>query len=63
MPFIPALWKHRLVDLCEFEASLEYRVSSRTAKDMQRNSVSKIPPSQKKKEVGEEEEREEEEEE
>jgi hypothetical protein len=25
---IPALWKERQLDLCEFEASLVYRVSS-----------------------------------
>ena len=31
------------MDLCEFEASLVYRVSSRTAKAAQRNPVSKKP--------------------
>ena len=29
MPLIPALGRQRQVDLCEFEASLDYRVSSR----------------------------------
>ena len=35
----------RLVGLCEFEASLIYRVSSRTAKAAQRNPASKKPKS------------------
>ena len=39
-PLIPALWRQRQVDLCEFEASLIYRVSSRTAKVTQRNTFS-----------------------
>ena len=30
MPSIPALRRQRQVDLCEFEASLAYRMSSRT---------------------------------
>ena len=30
---IPALGRHRQVDLCEFKASLVYGASSRTAKD------------------------------
>ena len=30
-PLIPALWRLRQVYLCEFEASLVYTVSSRTA--------------------------------
>jgi hypothetical protein len=30
---IPALWRHRQVDLYEFKASLVYRVSSRTARN------------------------------
>ena len=39
---IPALGRQRQADLCEFEASLVYRVSSRTARTViQRNSVSK----------------------
>jgi hypothetical protein len=29
--FILSLWRQRQVDLCEFKASLVYRVSSRTA--------------------------------
>ena len=38
MPVIPALGRKRQVDLCEFEASLVYNVSSRTARDVtQRN--------------------------
>ena len=32
MPLIPALRKQRQVDLCRFEASLVYRVSSRKAR-------------------------------
>jgi hypothetical protein len=32
MPFILALWRQRQVDLCELEASLVYRMSSRTAR-------------------------------
>jgi hypothetical protein len=44
-PLIPALGRQRQVDL-EFEASLVYRVSSRTARAIQRNPVSK---NQKKK--------------
>ena len=39
---IPALRKQRQEDLCEFEASLVYRVSSMTARAVtQRNPVSK----------------------
>ena len=36
------------VDLCEFEASLVYRVSSRTVRAMQRNPVSKKKTKQNK---------------
>jgi hypothetical protein len=36
-PLIPALGRQRQVDLCEFEASLVYRMSSRTARAIQRN--------------------------
>lgn len=36
-----ALWRQRQVDACEFEASLDYRMSSRAARDTQRKSVSK----------------------
>lgn len=39
MPLVPALRKQRQVDLCEFEASLVYKVSSRTAKATQRHPV------------------------
>ena len=42
MPLIPALRRQRQVDLCEFEASLVYRVSSRTARATQRNPVKKV---------------------
>jgi hypothetical protein len=35
--------------ISEFEASLVYKVSSRTARAIQRNPVSKPPPPQKKK--------------
>jgi hypothetical protein len=41
MPLISALRRQRQVDLIEFEASLVYRVSSRTARATQRNPVSK----------------------
>jgi hypothetical protein len=42
MPSIPVLGRQKLVDLCEFEASLVYRVSSRTASAVtQRNPASK----------------------
>ena len=42
MPLIPALGRQTQVDLCEFEASLVYRVSFRTARIViQRNPVSK----------------------
>ena len=38
MPLIPALGRKRQEDLCEFEVSLVYRVSSRTgSKATQRN--------------------------
>jgi hypothetical protein len=42
MPLIPALERLRQADLCEFKASLDYRVSSRTARAVtQKNLVSK----------------------
>ena len=41
----PALRRQRQVDLCEFEASLVYRVSSRTAEVTQRKPISEKPPS------------------
>ena len=42
MPLIPALGRQRQW-VSEFEASLVYRVSSRTARTIQRNPVSKKP--------------------
>jgi hypothetical protein len=41
VPLIPALRRQKQVDLCELEASLVYRFSSRTAKATQRNPVLK----------------------
>jgi hypothetical protein len=32
MPLIPSLGRQRQADLCEFKASLVYRVSSRTVR-------------------------------
>ena len=50
MPLIPALGRQRQEDLCEFEASLAYRGSSRTARAVtQRNSVLKKPKQNKTK--------------
>jgi hypothetical protein len=40
MPFIPVPRIYSQEDLCEFEASLVYRASSRTARATQRNPVS-----------------------
>lgn len=48
-PSVPALGRQRLVDLCEFEASLVNRASSRIARAMQRNPVSKNQKKKKKK--------------
>jgi hypothetical protein len=42
-PLIPALGRQRR-SISEFEASLVYRVSSRTARAIQRNPVSKNQP-------------------
>ena len=39
--FNPSTWRQRQVDICELEASLVYRVSSRIVKATQRNPVSK----------------------
>jgi hypothetical protein len=39
---IPAFEKQSQVDLCEFRASLVYRVSSRTARATQRNPVANL---------------------
>jgi hypothetical protein len=41
MPLIQALRRQRQADLCEFKASLVYKVSSRTARVTQRKPVSK----------------------
>ena len=41
VPLIPALKRHRQVNLCEFKDSLVYRGSSRTTRATQRNPVSK----------------------
>ena len=50
MPVIPALREAKTSRyICEFEASLVYRVSSRTARDTQRNPVSKKKKSERKK--------------
>ena len=40
-PLSPALGSQRQADLCEFKASLVYRMSSRTARATQRNPVLK----------------------
>ena len=48
-PLIPALGRQRQVDF-EFEASLDYRVSTRTARATERNAVSKNKNKQTKKE-------------
>ena len=50
MPLIPALGRQRQVELCEFEASLVYRVSSRIARATQRNPVLRKKKKEKKKE-------------
>ena len=39
--FNPVLRRQRQIDLCEFEASLIYKASSRTAMAIQKNPVSK----------------------
>jgi len=39
--FNPSMQDAEAVDLCEFQASLVYRVTSRTARATQRNPVSK----------------------
>ena len=39
MPLIQHSGKQRQADLCKFKTSLVYRMSSRTAKDTQRNSI------------------------
>ena len=40
-PLVPALRRQRQENLCEFEASLAYKASSRTARTTQKNPVSK----------------------
>ena len=40
IPLIPALGRQRQANLCEFEASLVYKINSRTARATQRNPVS-----------------------
>ena len=40
MPLIPALGRQRQADLCEFEANLFYKGSSRTAKAVTQESLS-----------------------
>ena len=41
MSLIPTLRRQRQVDLCEFEVSLVYKASSRTARATQRNPARK----------------------
>jgi hypothetical protein len=48
-PLISAFGRQRQVDLCEFEASLVYKGSSRTVRATQRNPVSKGKQKQKQK--------------
>jgi hypothetical protein len=47
MPLIPALGRKKQVDLWEFEASLCYRVSSRTVRATQRSPVLKKTKTEK----------------
>jgi hypothetical protein len=49
IPLTPALERQRQVDLCEFEASLVYRVSSRTARATQRNPAKETKQNKKRK--------------
>ena len=42
-------WRQRQADLCEFKASLIYKVSSRTIRSTQRNPVSKKQKEKKRK--------------
>jgi hypothetical protein len=50
-PFIPALGRQRQADLCEFDASLVYKVSFRTARATQRNPVYKNQKNQSNKQT------------
>jgi hypothetical protein len=45
----PSTWRQRLVDLCEFEDSLIYRVRSRKTRSTQRKPVSRIKQTNKQK--------------
>jgi hypothetical protein len=47
-PLIPVLGRQRQLDLYEFKANLVYRASSRTARAIQRNIVSKNKTKQNK---------------
>jgi hypothetical protein len=46
-PLIPTLGREKQADLYKFEASLLYRVSSRTARALQRNPAPPLPPQTK----------------
>ena len=49
--FIPSTWEVG-ADRCEFQASLSYKVSSRTARAVtQRNPVLNLPPQKKKRQT------------
>lgn len=48
MPLIPVFRKKRLVDICEFEASLVYKGRSSIARATQRNPVLKKPKTKQK---------------
>jgi hypothetical protein len=50
MSLIPEFRRQRQVDLCEFKAGLVYRISSRTARDTQKDPVSKKKKKEKEKE-------------
>jgi hypothetical protein len=51
MPSIPALWRQRQANLCEFYVSLVYRVSTRIARDTWRHPVlEKLKKKKEKKE-------------
>lgn len=47
-PLIPVFRKKRLVDICEFEASLVYKGRSSIARATQRNPVLKKPKTKQK---------------
>ena len=49
-PLISALGRQKQVGLCEFEAGLVYKMSSRTARATQRNLVLRKKKKKKKKE-------------